>query len=98
MFMWDNYYDTVKLNRKTDKVDANGNIVYLSSENVPAREVNTEKEKIVNKEGISIKYNKEYQLPVIINEGDKIDDRVVIEAERGRGVFGKFHFSIARVE
>ena len=41
---------------------------------------------------------KEYNIPFMIKEGDKIDGNLVISVESSRDVFGNFHFCIAKVE
>ena len=96
--MWNNYYDTVKYTEKSDKVDVGGNKINIPPKSINVRQVSGGKEQVISKDGVSIHYTKEYQIPFMVKEGDKIDDRQVVYVEASKGVFGEFHFCIAKVE
>lgn len=95
--MWNNYYDEVEYRAKNGK-DAGGNITYSAPQTLKVRNVSGGKDYVIRKEETSIKYTKEYQIPQMINEGDKIDGRLVLAVEASKDVFGRFHFCIAKVE
>lgn len=96
--MWDNYYDKVEYLEKENKPDKSGNIVYKPSTTIDVRYVGGGDGFIITKDGISTKYTKEYHIPFMIKEGDKIDGNLVISVEPSKDVFGNFHFCIAKVE
>lgn len=101
--MWDNYYDKVVYIEKLPKLDMGGNIQYAPPREINVRCVSGGKEYIIHKEDTSVKYTKEYQIPFMINEGDKIidggtEERLVLNVEASKDVFGNFHFCIAKVE
>lgn len=96
--MWNDYYDDVKYEHKSAKLDAAGNLVYDPPRNIKVRHVSGGKEQIFKKDNITIKYTKEYQVPFKIAEGDKIDGHNVVYVEPSRDVFGNLHFYIARVD
>ena len=95
--MWDNYYDEVVYKEKLGK-DSGNNIIYAAPRTIQVRNVSGGKEYQIKKEETIIRYTKEYQIPFMINEGDRIDDRLVLNVEASKDVFGKFHFCIAKVE
>lgn len=95
--MWDNYYDEVSYSEKIG-IDAGGNIQYASPRNIKVRCVSGGQEYVIHREETSVKYTKEYQIPFMIKEGDKIDNRLVLDVEASKDVFGRFHFCIAKVE
>jgi hypothetical protein len=96
--MWDNYYDEVVYERRTDELDTAGYPVFLSPRTVNVRNVSGGQKVIISKEDTSTQYTKEYQVPFILNEGDKIDGQLVVAVEQSKDVFGNFHFCIAKVE
>lgn len=96
--MWDNYYDEVEYLEKEEKLDKSGNIVYKPSTTINVRYVGGGEKFVIGKDGTSTKYTKEYHIPFMVKEGDKIDGKLVISAESSRDVFGNFHFCIAKVE
>lgn len=96
--MWDNYYDTVKYEAKSNKLDAAGNEIYETPKQISIRHVSGGKEQVIKKDDMFIKYTKEYQVPFMIAEGDKIDGHNVVYVEPSRDVFGNFHFCIAKVD
>lgn len=96
--MWNNYYDKVIYKAKSDKLDATGNKVYTPPKSINVRHVSGGKENIIKKDDMTIKYTKEYQIPFMVNEGDMIDNRLVVYVEPSKDVFGNFHFCIAKVE
>lgn len=95
--MWNNYYDSVVYKKKIAE-DAGGNIIYDSPLDIHVRNVSGGKDYKFTSEETIIKYTKEYQIPFMINEGDLIDGRLVLNVEASKDVFGKFHFCIAKVE
>lgn len=96
--MWNDYYDKVEYLEKEDKLDKSGNIVYKSPRTIDVRYVGGGEKYIVSKDGTSTKYTKEYHVPFMIKEGDKLDDKLVVNVEPSRDVFGNFHFCIVKVE
>lgn len=96
--MWDNYYDSVEYKEKSDKLDNFGNIVYLPPRDIKVRYVSGGEKFIISKDDTSTKYTKEYHIPFLVKEGDKIDDKLVVAVEPNRDVFGNFHFCIVKVE
>lgn len=96
--MWDDYYDKVKYEAKSNKLDAAGNKIYDTPKYIKVRHVSGGKEQVINKDNMFIKYTKEYQVPFMIAEGDKIDGHTVVYVEPSKDVFGHFHFCIAKVE
>lgn len=96
--MWDDYYDTVKYEAKSNKLDAAGNKIYDAPKNIKVRHVSGGKEQVIKKDDMFIKYTKEYQVPFMISEGDKIDGHDVVYVEPSRDVFGHFHFCIVKVD
>jgi hypothetical protein len=96
--MWDNYYDEVEYLEKEEKLDKGGNIVYKPSTTINVRYVGGGEKLVIDRENTSTKYTKEYHVPFMIKEGDKIDGKLVISVEPNRDVFGNFHFCIAKVE
>lgn len=96
--MWNNYYDKVMYEAKTDKPDKFGNIVYLSPRQIDVREVAGGEMYVIEKDNTKTKYTKEYHIPFIVKEGDKIDNKLVVSVEPNKDIFGKFHFCIAKVE
>jgi hypothetical protein len=96
--MWDNYYDKVEYLEKTDSLDKFGNIVYKPSRTIDVRYIAGGEKYIIGKEETSTKYTKEYHIPFMVNEGDKIDGKLVVTVEPSRDVFGNFHFCIVKVE
>ena len=96
--MWDNYYDKVEYIEKSEKLDNFGNIVYLPSRVIDVRYVSGGEKFIIGKDDTSTKYTKEYHVPFLVKEGDKIDGKLVVQVEPNRDVFGNFHFCIAKVE
>jgi hypothetical protein len=96
--MWNDYYDKVKYEAKSNKLDAAGNEIYEAPRNIGVRHVSGGQEQVIKKDNMFIKYTKEYQIPFMVAEGDKIDGHNVVYAEPSRDVFGTFHFCIAKVE
>ena len=96
--MWNNYYDEVEYIEKSEELDKTGSIVYKSPRNIKARQVSGGESYVNKDDSTSIKYTKEYQIPFMVNEGDKLDGRLVINVEASKDVFGNFHFCIAKVE
>jgi hypothetical protein len=96
--MWNDYYDEVVYTEKTDRLDKSGSIMYKEPRTISVRCVSGGESYVTAKEDTSIKYTKEYQVPFMLHEGDKIDDRVVVSVEAAKDVFGQFHFCIAKVE
>lgn len=96
--MWNDYYDKVEYLEKEDKLDKSGNIVYKYPRTIDVRYVGGGEKYIVSKDGTSTKYTKEYHAPFMIKEGDKFDDKLVVNVEPSRDVFGNFHFCIVKVE
>lgn len=96
--MWNNYYDKVEYLEKEDKPDKSGNIVYKPSTTINVRYVGGGDRFIISKDDTSTKYTKEYHIPFMIKEGDKLDGNLVVSVESSRDVFGNFHFCIAKVE
>ena len=96
--MWNNYYDKVEYLEKEYKPDKSGNIVYKSPRTIDVRYVGGGEGFVISKDGTSTKYTKEYHIPFMVKEGDKIDGNLVASAEPSRDVFGNFHFCIAKVE
>lgn len=96
--MWNNYYDSITYIEKEDKLDRTGNIIYKSPKSISARFIGGGEKFITNGEGNSTKYTREYHIPFMIKEGDKIDGRLVVHVQPSRDVFGNFHFCIAKVE
>ena len=96
--MWDNYYDSVVYEEKLNELDNSGHVVYKKPREIQCRMVSGGKDYIIQKDGTAIKYTKEYQIPFMINENDKINSRLVLSAEASKDVFGNFHFCIAKVE
>lgn len=96
--MFDNYYDNCDWQRKIG-LDNFGNITYQPSITINCREVTGKTNYIINKEGTSIKFTKVYQIPSTdIQEGDKINNRLVLYVDVVKDVFGKFVYSIVGVE
>lgn len=96
--MWNNYYTEVQYTKRTDKTDAAGNPVYLPPYTINVRDVSGGVVYEIHKDGVSRKVTKEYQIPFMVNEDDKIDNRIVISADASKDVFGNFHFCIVKVE
>lgn len=96
--MWGNYYDKVEYLEKEDKPDKAGNIVYKPPTTIDVRYVGGGEKFIISKEDTSTRYTKEYHIPFMVKEGDKIDNKLVVSVEPSRDVFGNFHFCIAKVE
>lgn len=96
--MWDNYYDTLDYEEKTAQLDKTGAIIYLEPRPIQARCVSGGESYIIGKEDVNTRYTREYHLPVMIKEGDKLGGRLVVNVEPSRDVFGTFHFCIAKVE
>lgn len=95
--MWNNYYDSVEYTEQSNKLDKSGSIVYNEPRTIKVRNVSGGESYITKEDGNSIKYTKEYQIPFMIKEGDKIDGRLVVNVEPSKDVFGTFHFCIAKV-
>lgn len=96
--MWNNYYDKVQYEEKEKQLDDYGNIVYKPARTINVREVAGGNKFVVNDNETTTKYNKEYHIPFEVNEGDKIDGRIVIYVDNNKDVFGNFHFCIVGVE
>lgn len=96
--IWNNYYDTVNYKKKSGKLDKGGALIYDIDKQIQVRQVSGGEQQILNIEGREIKYTKEYQIPFMIDEGDLIDNRIVVFVEPSKDVFGNFHFCIAKVE
>lgn len=96
--MWDDYYDKVIYKKKTEQLDESGYSVYLPPQTIDVRCVSDGEKFIINKDGTSTKYTKEYHIPFIVYEGDKIDDKLVLSVNNNKDIFGDFHFCIAKVE
>ena len=96
--MWDLYYDEVEYKENTGERDISGNIVYLEPIKIKCRLVSGGMNLSIEKDGTSINYTKEYQIPIEgLKEGDMINGREIVNIEESKDVFGRFHFSIARV-
>lgn len=96
--MFDNYYDVVSYEKKSDTKDNYGNEIYKEIRNINVRYVGGGEEFIISKDEFTNRHTKEYQIPFMIKEGDKIDGRLVMSVEPSKDVFGKFHFCIVKVE
>lgn len=96
--MWNEYYDEVIYEQKEDKLDKVGNIKYKEPSKIKARLVGGGAQLIINNDGTSTKYSKEYHIPFMVYEGDKIDGQLVVNVQPNKDVFGLFHFCIVRVE
>ena len=96
--MWDNYYDKVIYVKKSNKKDKGGSPIYNDPVEINVRQVSGGQREILLSNGQEIKYTKEYQIPFMIEEGDTIDGRNVVNVEPSKDVFGTFHFCIAKVE
>lgn len=96
--MFDNYYDEVDYLEKEENLDRAGNIVYKPSTRLKVRLVGGGAKLILNGDGTSTKYTKEYHIPQMVNEGDKIDGRLVVNVQPNKDIFGTFHFCIVKVE
>lgn len=96
--MWNSYYDKVEYLEKEDNLDKAGNIVYKPSRSIDVRYVGGGEKFVISKDDTSTKYTKEYHVPFLVKEGDKIDDKLVVSVEPSRDVFGNFHFCIVKVE
>jgi hypothetical protein len=96
--MWDNYYDKVEYMQKTDELDNIGYPKFLPPRTIDVRYVSGGEHFVIGKEDTSVKFTKEYQVPFMINEGDKIDGKSVVDVKPSKDVFGNFHFCIVKVE
>lgn len=96
--MWDNYYDKVLYEKKTEQLDESGYSVYLSPRTIDVRCVSDGEKFIISKDDTSTKYTKEYHISFKIYEGDKINGKLVLSVNNNNDVFGNFHFCIAKVE
>lgn len=96
--MWDNYYDTVEYKEKTEDSDHSGYPIYKPVRNIKCRQVSGGTVYTIQKEGTSVKYTKEYQIPFMIKENDMINDKIVVNVYASKDVFGNFMFCIAKVE
>ena len=96
--MWDNYYDKVMYKEKQEKLDSFGNIVYKEARQIDVREVSGGIDFEATNSSIKTKYSKEYHIPFEVKEGDKIDNKLVVNVEPSRDIFGNLHFCIAKVE
>lgn len=95
--MFDIYYDKVTYEEKETELDRAGHVVYKEPREINVRLVAGGEMYMVDKDGQSIKYTKEYQIPFMVKSGDKIDDRLVVNAHPAKDVFGSFHYCIAKV-
>lgn len=96
--IFNDFYDDVSYEEKSGDTDISGHDIMLEPIKLKARKVvNTNVYKI-NPDNSLITYSHEYQLPVHVNEGDRIDGRIVLNVQDARNVFGDFEFCIARVE
>ena len=96
--MWDNYYDKVSYEQKTTELDSAGYDLYLPPRIIDVRYVAGGNQFDINSEDTGLKYTKKYHIPFMVNEGDKIDNRLVVEVEPSRDVFGNLHYCIVKVE
>ena len=96
--MWDNYYDKVMYKEKQEKLDSFGNIVYKEARQISVREVSGGIDFEATNNSLKTKYSKEYHIPFEVKEGDKIDNKLVVNVEPSRDIFGNLHFCIAKVE
>lgn len=96
--MWDQFYDVVKYSHKTDKMDSTGSPIYTDEIDINVRDVSGGSSYEIKQDGLVHRITREYQVPFMVYVDDKIDGRVVVQADPSRGVFGEFYFCIARVE
>lgn len=96
--MWDQFYDVVKYKHKTDELDQTGSPVYDDPIDINVRNVSGGVAYEIKQDGLIRKVTHEYQVPFMVYVDDMIDDRLVVQADPSRGVFGEFYFCIAKVE
>lgn len=96
--MFDNYYDEIVYIEKEEHLDKFGNIVYKEPRMIKCRFVGGGEQLIISKDETSTMYTKEYHVPFMIKEGDKLDNKLVISVEPSNDVFGNFHFCIVKVK
>lgn len=95
--MWDNYYDEVTYEKKEEGLDYSGNPSFSSPVVIHVRHVAGGQEQHISTDNQEVKYTKKYQIPFKVFEGDKIDGHTIVNVEDSKDVFGKYHFTIARV-
>ena len=98
MDIWGDYYDKVEYLEKTGELDKSGSILYNPPRIIDVRYVGGGYRLDTKNQSIGTKYTKEYHIPFMVKDGDKIDGLIVVDAKASRGVFGDFHFCIAKVE
>lgn len=90
--LFNNYYDTVEYKKKTG-IDRSGNAVYSDPVQMQVRFVSGGETLYIEKTGTTIKFTREYQVPVeTIDVDDLLDGRKVVNIIPSRGIDGHFHF------
>lgn len=96
--MFDNYYDKVSYEQKTEEIDKSGFAIYLPPRIIDVRYVSGGNKFDIGAEETAIKYSREYHVPFEIREEDKIDGRLVLSSEPSRDIFGNVCFYRVKVE
>lgn len=96
--VFDDYYDEVTYVSVSSEKDYAGFGKKSSPVILKCRLVDDSEHYMIATDSTVIKYNYEFQLPQIVNTGDFLNGRLVLDTQTVNNVFGEFEFCIARTE